>query len=47
MLSTVPSSRFGDAEEVANAIAFLCSQQPLTSTELTFLWMVDVPAHFK
>ena len=25
MLSTVPSSRFGDAEEVANAIAFLCS----------------------
>jgi 3-oxoacyl-[acyl-carrier protein] reductase len=25
MLSTVPASRFGDAEEVANAIAFLCS----------------------
>ena len=25
MLSTVPASRFGEAEEVANAIAFLCS----------------------
>ena len=25
MLSLVPASRFGEAEEVANAIAFLCS----------------------
>jgi 3-oxoacyl-[acyl-carrier protein] reductase len=25
MLSSVPASRFGEAEEVANAIAFLCS----------------------
>ena len=25
MLSSVPAKRFGKAEEVANAIAFLCS----------------------
>jgi len=25
MLSSVPASRFGEAHEVANAIAFLCS----------------------
>jgi 3-oxoacyl-[acyl-carrier protein] reductase len=25
MLASVPANRFGEAEEVANAIAFLCS----------------------
>jgi 3-oxoacyl-[acyl-carrier protein] reductase len=25
MLSSIPASRFGEADEVANAIAFLCS----------------------
>ena len=42
MLSTVPASRFGEAEEVANAIAFYALPPPLTSTELTYLLMVDV-----